>query len=113
VHDTDQYYSTGVIRLGSAFTVEPGVYVRANVLDVLPGTPRNRALVARLRPTVERYKNIGVRIEDDYIVTDRGVEWISRAPREIDEIEQLMRGRYEGPAARDPALVERYRQPVP
>jgi Xaa-Pro aminopeptidase len=113
VHDTDQYYSTGVIRPGSAFTIEPGVYVRASVLDVLPDTPRNRALVARLRPTVERYKNVGVRIEDDYIVTDRGVEWISRAPREINEIEQLMRGRYEGPAARDPALVERYRQPVP
>ena len=113
VHDTDQYYSTGVIRPGSAFTIEPGVYVRANVLDVLPDTPRNRALAARLRPTVERYKNIGVRIEDDYIVTDRGVEWISRAPREINEIEQLMRGRYDGPPGRDAALVERYRQPVP
>jgi Xaa-Pro aminopeptidase len=113
VHDPEQYYFGGVIRQGSAFTIEPGIYVRANVLDVLPDTPRNRALVARLRPTVERYKNIGIRIEDDYIVTDRGVEWISRAPREIDEIERLMRERYEGPAARDAALVERYRQAVP
>jgi Xaa-Pro aminopeptidase len=113
VHDPDQYDFTGVIRPGSAFTIEPGVYVRANVLDVLPDTPRNRALVARLRPAVERYRNIGIRIEDDYIVTDRGVEWISRAPREASEIEQLMRSAYERPAARDASLVERYRQPVP
>jgi Xaa-Pro aminopeptidase len=113
VHDPDQYYFTGVIRPGSAFTIEPGVYVRANVLDVLPDTPRNRALIARLRPAAQRYKNIGVRIEDDYIATDRGVEWISRAPRELAEVEQLMRSPSGGPAPRDSALVERYRQAVP
>ena len=113
VHDPDQYYFTGTIQRGSAFTIEPGVYVRANLLDVLPDTPRNRALIGRLRPAVERYKNIGVRIEDDYIVTDRGVEWISRAPREIAEIERLMQGPYTGPTARDPALVETYRRAVP
>lgn len=113
VHDPVQYSFTGVIRPGSAFTIEPGVYVRANVLEVLPETARNRALVARLRPVVERYKNIGIRIEDDYIVTDRGVEWISRAPREIAEVEGLMRGGYEGPSRRDAALVETLRKVVP
>ena len=113
VHDPEQYYFTNVIERGSAFTIEPGVYVRADVLDVLPDTPRNRAMQARLRPTVERYKNIGVRIEDDYIVTERGVEWISRAPREIEEIERLMRGSYAGAAARDSAVVGAYRRAVP
>jgi len=109
VHDPDQYY-TGPIAIGSAFTLEPGIYVRANALDVLPDTPRNRAMIAKLRPALARYQNIGVRIEDDYLVTDKGVEWISRVPREIAEIEQLMKGAYAGPAKRDPALVDVYRK---
>jgi Xaa-Pro aminopeptidase len=113
VHDPDQYYFSGVIRPGSAFTLEPGVYVRANLLDILPDTPRNRSLINRLRPTVERYRNIGIRIEDDYVVTERGVEWISRVPREIAEIERVMAGRYTGPPPRDEALVNAYRKVVP
>ena len=91
VHDPEQFYFSGVIAEGSAFSIEPGIYVRENLLQILADTPRNRALIAKIRPAVERYKNIGVRIEDDYIVTDKGLEWISRAPREIAEIEALMR----------------------
>ena len=92
VHDPDQYYfRPGVVAEGSAFTIEPGIYVRRNLLETLPDTPRNRALAAKIRPSVERYRDIGIRIEDDYIVTDKGVEWISRAPREMAEIEALMR----------------------
>jgi Xaa-Pro aminopeptidase len=89
VHDPDQY-DRERIATGSAFTIEPGIYVRGNLLDILPDTPRNRAMIARIRPAVERYRNIGVRIEDDYIVTQKGVEWISRAPREIEELEALL-----------------------
>jgi Xaa-Pro aminopeptidase len=109
VHDPDQYYG-GRIQPGSAFTLEPGIYVGADVLDHLLDTPRNRALIAKLRPAVQRYANIGVRIEDDYLVTDRGVEWVSRAPREIEEIEALMQERYAGPAARKPEVVEWYKE---
>jgi Xaa-Pro aminopeptidase len=111
VHDPEHYYFTGRIGVGSAFTIEPGIYVRADVLDVLPDTPRNRQLATRLRAAVQKYRNIGVRIEDDYIVTDRGVEWISQAPREIDEIEALMREPWTGPAERRRELVERYGAP--
>jgi Xaa-Pro aminopeptidase len=107
VHDPDR----PVIAAGSAFTIEPGIYVRANVLDILPPTPRNRALITKLRPAVDRYRNIGVRIEDDYIATPNGVEWISRAPREMAEIEAVMKSARTTRATRDSALVEQYRRP--
>ncbi len=81
----------GVLAAGDAFTIEPGVYVRANVLDLIPDSPRNREVKQKISAAVAKYKNIGVRIEDDYIATDKGVEWISKAPREIDEIEKFMK----------------------
>ena len=109
VHDPDQFYFTSTIAPGSAFTIEPGIYVREHVLEEMPDSPRNREVAAKLRAAVNTYKNIGVRIEDDYIGTESGVEWISRAPREIDEVEAAMRGSYAGPPKRDPALVEKYR----
>ena len=60
-------------------------------MDILPKTPRNAQIVEALKATHARYKNIGVRIEDSYMVTAAGVEWVSKAPREIDEIETLMK----------------------
>jgi Xaa-Pro aminopeptidase len=92
VHDAAPwYYPPYLILPGAAFTIEPGLYVRGNALDILPDTPRNRALIARVRPAFERFRDTGVRIEDDYFATAAGVEWISRAPREIGEIEAAMK----------------------
>ena len=91
VHDRPHpWYGSGTFQTGDVFTIEPGIYVSRKLLEILPDTPRNRAMIAKVRPAVERYHGTGVRIEDDYLVTDRGVDWLSRAPREIAEIEAEM-----------------------
>jgi Xaa-Pro aminopeptidase len=109
VHDPEQYYFTGKLQPGSAFTIEPGIYVREKLLEEIPDTPRNRAFADKIRGALERYRNIGVRIEDDYIVTTQGLEWVSQLPREIEEIEEMMKKGSPGVAARDEFRVEKYR----
>ena len=116
VHDPDPSYPNygGAFKVGSAFTIEPGVYIRADALDYLPDTPRNRQLIARIRPRVQQYRNIGVRIEDDYFFTEAGLERVSEgAPREIDEIEALMAQESFWNRERRPQVVEWYRAAVP
>jgi Xaa-Pro aminopeptidase len=94
VHDAGGYsYSpTGRFQAGEVFTIEPGIYISMTLLDMLPDTPKNRGFIAQVRPVVARLNHTGIRIEDDYLVTATGVEWLSRAPREIAEIEAAMRG---------------------
>jgi Xaa-Pro aminopeptidase len=95
VHDPAQYYQgEGRFGVGDVFTVEPGIYISPDLLGSLPDTPKNRAFLAKIRPAVERYTGIGVRLEDDYALTEKGLEWLSEgSPREMDRVEALMRGR--------------------
>jgi Xaa-Pro aminopeptidase len=92
VHDHPFAWSgPGKFAPGDVFTIEPGIYVSTKLLDMLPDTPGNRQMIAKVRSAVQRYNNIGVRIEDDYVITATGVEWLSNAPREIADIETAMR----------------------
>jgi Xaa-Pro aminopeptidase len=89
VHDVGSY---GVkFASGMVFTNEPGLYFREDALDYLPKKPETETYIKKLRPIFEKYKNIGVRIEDDMLVTENGVEWMTKnLPRSIDSIEKLM-----------------------
>ena len=112
VHDPDQMDS-GTFDIGSVFTIEPGVYVRASTIEIVPQTPKNAAFLAKIAPAVKKYANIGVRIEDDYIVTPTGFERITAdAPRTIEEIESEMAKKVP-PAPRDAKQVEAYRKVRP
>jgi Xaa-Pro aminopeptidase len=73
VHDVG---SGGPLQPGTVITVEPGIYIPA-APDIDP-----------------KWWNIGVRIEDDVLVTDGDPVVLSAsAPRTVDEVEALMRGR--------------------
>ena len=73
--ETLQSRPSRILRPGMVTTIEPGLYIRP-----AEGVP-------------EDFWNIGIRIEDDAIVTDTGCELTTReVPVQADEIEALMRG---------------------
>ena len=80
VHDVGDYKVHDAWRLlepGMVLTVEPGLYIAGGNKEIKP-----------------RWWNIGVRIEDDVLVTRDGHEVLSsEAPKGVDEIEALMQQR--------------------
>lgn len=78
VHDCAQAryesYQGAPIRPGMIFTIEPGLYFREDDL-LIP----------------EEYRGIGIRIEDDVLMTEDGPEWISAGiPKQIEDVEAWM-----------------------
>ncbi len=78
VHDADGYGVPGgksrVLEPGMVFTIEPGIYIPANMQGVDP-----------------KWWNIGVRIEDTVLVTKDGYECLScAAPREVADVEKAV-----------------------
>ena len=80
VHDAGPYKVADEWRRlapGMVMTVEPGLYIAEDAQGVDP-----------------RYRGIGIRIEDDVIVTEQGHEVLSsRVPKTIAEIEGAMSAR--------------------
>ena len=77
---------------GMAFVIEPGIYIREAALDALPKTPENAAFIEKVRPLVQKYRNIGVRIEDSFLLTEKGLERLSATvPRTLEEVERFMK----------------------
>ena len=79
---------------GAVFTNEPGIYVRPDALDQMPfGWKEDEweKFKTAIRPAFEKYKGMGVRIEDDMVITADGVRWMSEAlPRKISDIEDFI-----------------------
>jgi Xaa-Pro aminopeptidase len=77
VHDVGDYRVGDEWRLlepGMVMTVEPGIYVSADNSKV-----------------AKKWRGIGIRIEDDIVVTQAGCEVLTAAaPKTVEEIEALM-----------------------
>ena len=90
VHDVGDYQKP--LAAGMTFVVEPGLYIRPQALDELPDTPENRTFRAAVAPAVEKYKHTGIRVEDSFLLTERGLKRLSATvPRTIEEIERFMK----------------------
>jgi Xaa-Pro aminopeptidase len=81
VHDVGDYKIDDQWRVyepGMVLTVEPGIYI----------APDNQNVATK-------WRGIGVRIEDNVVVTKRGHKVLTDAvPREREQIEQLMAGEF-------------------
>jgi Xaa-Pro aminopeptidase len=80
VHDCAQArqesYKLGKLKPGMVLTVEPGLYFQVDDLTV-----------------PAKYRGIGVRIEDDVLVTEKGMKNLSAdIPSETDEVEEWITG---------------------
>jgi Xaa-Pro aminopeptidase len=77
---------------GMAFTIEPGIYVRPEALEALARGMDKRDIVAQVRPKVDLYRDIGIRIEDSFLMTETGLECLSDGvPRTIEDIEAILK----------------------
>jgi Xaa-Pro aminopeptidase len=76
------------LQPGMVVTVEPGLYFRPDTLDNLPKTPEMQKFAETVRPAFEKYKGIGVRIEDDVLITNGAPKVLSVGiPSKLEEVE--------------------------
>jgi len=89
VHDVGE--RTRALEPGMAFVIEPGLYIRQAALDALPRTTENLALIETIQPAVKKYADIGVRIEDAFLLEESGLRRLTASvPRTIEEVEAFL-----------------------
>ena len=90
VHDPAASAQSGLreYQPGMAITMEPGLYFRPDALENLPKTPEMEKFIAAVRPAFEKYKGIGVRIEDDVLITTGDAKVMSAGvPSKLEDVE--------------------------
>jgi Xaa-Pro aminopeptidase len=85
VHDAGRYYFNGESRpaeVGMVMTIEPGLYISPDTSRIPEGFNKD---------IPKQYLGIGVRIEDDVLVTKNGARVLThKVPKDREEIEALM-----------------------
>jgi len=72
-------------------TVEPGVYFNDFALDRALANPQQACFINT--EVLKRFRGFGgVRLEDDVLVTEDGIENFTRCPRTVEEVEAVMAG---------------------
>jgi Xaa-Pro aminopeptidase len=100
VHDATpaSYYKEG-LKPGMIFTIEPGLYISEQKFEQVKSMTylklkenELKDFIDKVGPIVKRYNNIGVRIEDDVLITKDGNKVISeKCPKEVADIEKIMK----------------------
>uniref|UniRef100_A0A4X1TNI4 Xaa-Pro dipeptidase n=1 Tax=Sus scrofa TaxID=9823 RepID=A0A4X1TNI4_PIG len=80
------------LQAGMVLTVEPGIYFIDHLLDEALADPARACFFNR--EVLQRFRGFGgVRIEEDVVVTNSGMELLTCVPRTVEEIEACMAGR--------------------
>jgi len=78
-----------VLQAGMVLTIEPGIYFNPYTIDDALKNPKLSKFL--VEEEVKKFYDFGgVRIEDDVIVTENGIEMMTKVPRTVEEIELVM-----------------------
>jgi len=81
-----------VLKAGNVITVEPGIYFNDYSLNKALGNTTQARFINQT--AIERFRGFGgVRLEDDVLVTDSGIVNLTKCPRTVQDVEDVIAGK--------------------